>query len=187
MASIQRFSDTVIDLAERVADVGDATRANRVRSGTKSFSYHVIDFAERLSNVADAAGGHRTTKGGNGSAATARWVFLPAAGAGLYALVRSDFFSRQAKEVVDEAKARASDLPNDLLKTVRQTAQKPTRQKSTTPQRSPSQRSSSRSGSQRSKSQPSGNRRSGTQRTGSQRRRQTSSGRTGPAGGKTSG
>jgi hypothetical protein len=46
----------------------------------------------------------------NGSATTTRWVFLPAAGAGLHTLVRSDFFTRQAKEVVDDAKAFASDL-----------------------------------------------------------------------------
>jgi hypothetical protein len=152
-----------------------------------SFSDTVIDLAERLSNVADAAGGHATTKRRNGGATTARWVFLPAAGASLYALVRSDFFSRQAKEVVDEAKTLASDLPNDLLNSVRQTAQKPTRPKSTTTQRSTSQRSNSRSGSQRSRSQAAGSRRSASQRSGAQRRRQTSSGRTGTSRNSTSG
>ena len=36
-------------------------------------------------------------------------------------LVRSDAFSRQAKGVVDEAKTRASELPDDLVARVRQT------------------------------------------------------------------
>jgi hypothetical protein len=53
-------------------------------------------------------------------------VLLPAAGAGLYALVRSEFFSRQAKGVVEEAKTRATELPNDLMTAVRETTQKPT-------------------------------------------------------------
>ena len=51
-----------------------------------------------------------------------RWVVLPASGAALFAVVRSDFFSRQAKEVMDEAKTRASELPDDLMSRVRQTA-----------------------------------------------------------------
>jgi hypothetical protein len=147
----------------------------------------VIDYAERLSNVADAAAGHDTTKGRDGSAAAARWIVLPAAGAGLYALMRSDFFTRQAKEVVDEAKAFASDLPNDLLNAVRQTAQKPTGQRSTTSRRSQSQTPTRRSGNQRSGSQRSGSRRSGSQRSGSQRRRQTSSSRTSTSGNSTPG
>jgi hypothetical protein len=84
-------------------------------------SEKVIDLAERAANVADAAQG----KGRTGSIGMTRWVMLPAAGAALYALVRTEFFTRQAKDVVDEAKTRASDLPNDLMKTVRQTPQKP--------------------------------------------------------------
>jgi hypothetical protein len=80
----------------------------------------VIDLAERAANVADAAQGKRRT----GSIGMTRWIMLPAAGAALYALVTTEFFTRQAKDVVDEAKTRASDLPNDLMKTVRQT-QKP--------------------------------------------------------------
>ena len=43
---------------------------------------------------------------------------LPAVGAGLYALLKSEFFTRQAKDLVDEAKTRAFELPNDLLNTV---------------------------------------------------------------------
>ena len=85
-------------------------------SGIHRFSSRVIDYAERLSDVADAAEGkHR-----NGSRAR-RWLLLPASGAALYALVKSDAFSRQAKGVVDEAKSKASELPEDLVARVRQT------------------------------------------------------------------
>ena len=87
-------------------------------AGIHRFSAHVIDYAERLSDVADAAQGkHRRRVSG-----TTRWLFLPASGAALYALLRSDSFSRQAKEVVDEAKTRAAELPEDLVARVRQTA-----------------------------------------------------------------
>jgi hypothetical protein len=137
------------------------------------FSDTVIEYAERLSNVADAAAGRRATRGRNGGAVTTtRWVFLPAVGAGLYALVKSDSFTRQAKEVMGEATARASDLPTDLMKAVRQSSPKSTQQRSSTPQRSTTQRSRSRSGSQRSKSQ----------RSGAQRRRQTTSNRSNTSG-----
>ena len=87
-------------------------------SGIHTFSSQVIDYAERLSDMADAAEGkHRHRR-----RATTRWLLLPASGAALYALLRSDSFSRQAKEVVDEAKTRASELPDDLVSRVRQTA-----------------------------------------------------------------
>ena len=86
-------------------------------AGIHKFSSQVIDYAERLSDVADAAQGkHRRRVSG-----TTRWLFLPASGAALYALLRSDSFSRQAKEVVDEAKTRAAELPEDLVARVRQT------------------------------------------------------------------
>ena len=75
------------------------------------FSEQVIDLAERLANVADAAKGKSTRRGMPG----ARWLLLPAAGAGLYALTTSGAFTRQAKEVVNEAKARASELPEELV------------------------------------------------------------------------
>jgi hypothetical protein len=75
------------------------------------FSEQVIDLAERLANVADAAEG----KYNRGGAPRARWLLLPAAGAGLYALATSGIFTRQAKSVVNEAKTRASDLPQELL------------------------------------------------------------------------
>jgi hypothetical protein len=130
------------------------------------FSDTVIEYAERLSNVADAAAGKRAPGNRNGGAVTTRWVLLPAAGAGLYALVKSDFFTRQAKEVMGDAKARASDLPTDLMNAVRQSSQKPTQQRSSTSQRSATQRSRT----QRSRS------RSGSQRNRSQRSRSNTSG-----------
>jgi hypothetical protein len=89
-------------------------------AGIKKFSEQVIDYAERLSEVSDAAQGkHHSTNGG-----ITRWVLLPASGAALYALVKSDFFSHQAKDVVDGAKARASELPDDLIARVRQTSER---------------------------------------------------------------
>lgn len=87
----------------------------------QKLSEYVIDYAERLSDVADAAQGKGSRRG---SSTGTRWLILPAAGAGLFALVKSDFFTRQAKGMVEEAKTRASDLPDDLLRHVRQTSQR---------------------------------------------------------------
>ena len=84
----------------------------------QKFSSQVIDYAERLSEMADAAEGKHPQRTGR----TSRWLLLPASGAALYALLKSDTFSRQAKGVMDEAKARASELPDDLLSRVRQTS-----------------------------------------------------------------
>jgi hypothetical protein len=50
-------------------------------------------------------------------------LLLPAAGAGLYAFAANGSLTRHAKGVVNQAKARASDLPDDLLGLVRQTSQ----------------------------------------------------------------
>ena len=86
-------------------------------NGIHRFSERVIDYAERLSDVADAAQGNNPRR-----SSARRWLLLPASGAALYALVRSDSFSKQAKGIVDEAKTRASDLPEDLIARVRQTA-----------------------------------------------------------------
>jgi hypothetical protein len=82
-------------------------------AGIQEFSEKVITYATRLSDVADAAQGRRRSRGGR-----LRWT---ASGVALLALVRSDFFARQAKEVVNEAKTLASDLPDDLMDVVRQT------------------------------------------------------------------
>jgi hypothetical protein len=80
------------------------------------FSARVIDYAERLSAIADAAQGKRRGIGG-----LTRWMVLPVSGAALYAFARSDFFARQAKVVIDDAKTLAADLPDDLIGAVRQT------------------------------------------------------------------
>jgi hypothetical protein len=82
----------------------------------QKLSSQVIDYAERVSEMADAAQGKHQQRTGP----TTRWLVLPASGAALYALLKSDAFSRPAKEVMDEAKARASELPDDLLSMVRQ-------------------------------------------------------------------
>jgi hypothetical protein len=52
-------------------------------------------------------------------------VVLDGPGAGLYALATSGAFSRGAKGVMDQAKTRASELPDDLMGRLRQTTQKP--------------------------------------------------------------
>jgi hypothetical protein len=116
MADIHKFTARVIDLAERLSDVADAASGTRSPRGRNGLSGRLVDVGERLSDVGDAA---RGTGRGVGKSAT-RWIFLPAAGAALYALARSEFVARQAKEAVDEAKTRASELPNDLLKSVKQ-------------------------------------------------------------------
>ena len=124
-------------------------------------SSRVIDYAERASAIADAAQGRHAGRG-----RLARWLLLPASGAALYALVRSDGFSRQAKNVVDEAKNKASDLPEDLVTRVRDVA------KPTTAGRNGSSSSSgsSSSGSSRRKT-------SSSRKASSSRRKTTSSSR----------
>jgi hypothetical protein len=82
----------------------------------QKLSSQVIDYAERASEMADAAQGKHHQRPGLAN----RWLLLPASGAALYALLKSDAFSRPAKEVMGEAKARASELPDDLLTMVRQ-------------------------------------------------------------------
>jgi hypothetical protein len=96
-------------------------------NGIHKFSAQVIDYAERLSDVADAAQGknHR-------QASAKRWLLLPASGAALYAIVKSDSFSRQAKDVMDDAKTRAAELPEDLIGLVRQTTDRSNSQNGTT-------------------------------------------------------
>jgi hypothetical protein len=88
------------------------------------FSEQVIDLAERLADVADAANGKGIRKTG-----TTRWLILPAAGAGLYALATSGSLTRQAKGVANQAKARASDLPDDLVGLVRQASRRSSRRR----------------------------------------------------------
>jgi hypothetical protein len=80
------------------------------------FSDRVVDMGERLADVADAVQGKGTRRGGGG----VRWLILPAAGAGLFALGTSRSFTRQAKSIFNQAKERASDLPDDLVGRVQQ-------------------------------------------------------------------
>jgi hypothetical protein len=80
------------------------------------FSNRVVDVGERLADTADAVRGKGNRKGRHPS----RWLFLPAAGAGLFALGASGSFRRQAKEVIGQAKERASDLPEELAGRVHQ-------------------------------------------------------------------
>jgi hypothetical protein len=122
----------------------------------KRFSVGLIDVAERFADVVDAAEGRGNRKNGSG----AKWLILPAAGAGAYALATSSSsFARQARRLIGRAKDRATDLPDaDLLNRVKDAT-------GTTAQSSPGSRSSSQSSS--------GSRRSSSQR----RRRSASTGR----------
>jgi hypothetical protein len=84
-------------------------------------SERMIDMARRFEDVVDAAEG----KGARGSGGIGtKWLLLPAAGAGLYALVTSNSVGRHAKGALDQAKNRAAELPDDLMGRVRQTSQK---------------------------------------------------------------
>jgi hypothetical protein len=85
----------------------------------QDFSAAVIDYAERLSNMADAA--ERKPRRRDELKSAARWVLLPAVGAGVYVLARSEYLSRRAKGVVDEAKTRAAEIPEDLMTRVHET------------------------------------------------------------------
>ena len=105
-------------------------------NGIHKFSAQVIDYAERLSDVADAAQGKNHRQAGSAK----RWLLLPASGAALYAIVKSDSFSRQAKEAMDDAKTRAAELPEELIGLVRQTAGSSTRNASTPSRPAPTQR-----------------------------------------------
>jgi hypothetical protein len=83
-------------------------------------SERIIDMAQRFEDVVDAAEG----KGARGSGGIGtKWLLLPAAGAGLYALMTSNSVGRHAKGVLDQAKNRASELPDDLMNRVRQSSQ----------------------------------------------------------------
>ena len=88
-------------------------------SDVNKFSERVIEYAERASAMADAAQGRKRIR----SSGAGRWLLLPAAGAGLYALARSKSVTRQARGAMNEAKVRASELPDELLSRVRESSQ----------------------------------------------------------------
>lgn len=79
------------------------------------FSEQLIELATRLDDIGEAAEG----KGGRRARASTRWLLLPTVGAGVYALLTSKSFGRQAKGVIDQAKTRASELPEDLMNRAR--------------------------------------------------------------------
>jgi hypothetical protein len=110
----------------------------------QKFSKRVIDLAERFEDVADAAQG----KGSRRSRPGTRWLLLPAAGAGLYALATSGSFARQAKSVMNQARERASDLPEELVARVQQTTGR-TNTRATSARQSTRKSSASRSSNQR--------------------------------------
>ena len=82
-------------------------------STVRDVSDHVVDIAERVADMADAAQGRGIRRG----SMSVRWLTISAAGAGIYALATSDTVTG----LVKDAKARASELPDDLLARVRQT------------------------------------------------------------------
>jgi hypothetical protein len=131
-------------------------------AGIQEFSEKVITYATRLSDVADAAQGRRRSGGSR-----LRWT---ASGVALLALVRSDFFARQAKEVVNEAKTLASDLPDDLIGVVRQTGASGSRTRAS--QTNGSSRGSATSVAKRRAGKPNASRK---KRTSAPRKRTTSS------------
>jgi hypothetical protein len=112
------------------------------------FSERLIDLAERFADVTDAAQGRGNRRGGS---FRATWLIIPAAGAGLFALGASGSVTRQAKSVAKQAKDRASELPDDLMKRVHQA----TRTSSATSgaRSSRTQRSTSRSRTRRRRTQ----------------------------------
>jgi hypothetical protein len=88
-------------------------------SRIQKFSSQVIDYAERLSEMADAAEGKRRQTTGK------EWVVLPAVGAAIYGLAKSDLVKRQAKDVVGQAKSVAAELQEDLMSRVHQVSAAP--------------------------------------------------------------
>ena len=102
----------------------------------KKMSEGLIDFAERFADVVDAAQGRGARKASGG----AKWLILPAAGAGVYALATSSSaFARRTRKLMSRAKDRATDLPDaDLfgrVKEVTGTEQKHLRQQWANPER----------------------------------------------------
>jgi hypothetical protein len=76
------------------------------------FSEGLIDVAERFADVVESAQGHGPRKAGLG----AKWLILPAAGAGAYALATSSSsLARQTRKLMSRAKDRATELPDSDL------------------------------------------------------------------------
>jgi hypothetical protein len=84
----------------------------------KKMSEGLVDMAERFADVVDAAQGRGARKATGG----AKWLILPAAGAGVYALATSSSaFARRTRKLMTRAKDRATDLPDaDLFGRVKE-------------------------------------------------------------------
>ena len=84
----------------------------------KKMSEGLVDMAERFADVVDAAQGRGARKASGG----AKWLILPAAGAGVYALATSSSaFARRTRKLMSQAKDRATDLPDaDLFGRVKE-------------------------------------------------------------------
>jgi hypothetical protein len=121
------------------------------------FSEGLIDVAERFADVVEAAQGKGPRKG-----VDARWLVLPAAGAGAYALATSSSsLARRTRKLIGRAKDRATDLPDaDLIGRVKEVTGV--------------EQSRSSSGTRAQTTRRSQNRRT---RTGQTRRRRTTSAR----------
>ena len=80
----------------------------------------MIEIAERFADVIDSAQGKGKRKTGVG----AKWLILPAAGAGAYALATSTSgLARKTRGLMSRAADRATDLPDaDLFGRVREVA-----------------------------------------------------------------
>ena len=106
----------------------------------------LIDLAERFADVVDAAQGRGGRKNGNG----ARWLILPVAGAGVYALATSSSaFARRTRKLMNQAKDRATDLPDaDLFGRVKEvTGTEQSASSSSRPTQSTRRKQTRRSGS----------------------------------------
>jgi hypothetical protein len=88
-------------------------------STVNRLSDQVTELAERASAMSDAAQGKKGIRG----RAMGRWLLLPAAGAGFYAMVKNKSVTRKAKDAMGDAKTRASELPEELMGRVRQSSQ----------------------------------------------------------------
>ena len=76
------------------------------------FSEGLIDMAERFADVVDSAQGRGARKAGHG----VRWLLLPAAGAGAYALATSSSkIAKRTRGLMGRARDRATDLPDTEL------------------------------------------------------------------------
>jgi hypothetical protein len=101
----------------RVRKLGTLWRRSEMAE-VKKMSEGLIDVAERFADVVDAAQGRGARKSGHG----ARWLILPAAGAGVYALATSSSaLARRTRKLMSRAKDRATDLPDaDLIGRVKE-------------------------------------------------------------------